>query len=149
MIHIFQCPTEKNPTLGVTYHFFNKMEVHLDYKKFENLTSALTYLQSSKHTVLCINIEHLRNHCMAIFPEDNEKTPYLMVEAWRAIDSLLIELLRNEEKYQDCLEKVISGANFMRLLVRNAPEEEKPIMIMVVATILEFCKSELDKKEEL
>jgi len=121
------------------------MEIHTDYKKHVNLPTALAYLQESKLTIVSCNIEKFRNHCYVIFKIEDEDTPYMLKESTEVIYLMLNYILRNKEKYVDCLENIFDKANFMRVLVKSAPDDEKPVMIMMVATILDFCKREIDE----
>lgn len=148
MIHVFQYPTEKAPVLGYTYHFYDHMEIHTDYKKFPNVPTALAYFQDAKISVLGCNLEKFRNHSHIIFKIDDEDTPHMLKEAVQVISLLLDYILKHKEKYVDCLENVLDKANFMRVLVKNSPEAERPIMIMMVACILDFCKVEIDERKK-
>lgn len=144
MIQIIQLPTAKNPTLAFTWIQFAHMEWGFDYRKHETLAHAQGYLHGSKHYVLGSNIEHFRAFCeVNVFPPGNRLQ--IVEEAVKVLHEHTVEFFENKERWVQCLERTIEKATFMRILIQNAPKDEKPFLIIMAGMIIDFCKRELDE----
>jgi len=147
MITVFQHPTNKNITLGFSYYFFDDMTIHTDYQKFEHISQAHSYLESTKHYILSANIEKFRCYCEEIYPAGTIGRLQTIEDSIRIMHELTLLIIDNQERYFFCLENIIEKANFMRILVSNAQIQYRPLMIMMAFSIVDFCKTELAEYE--
>ena len=143
MINIYQHPTEKNPTVGVTFMFFKTMELGMDYRKYPDLFTAEHNLQQSKISALISNLEALWMFCDRIGVKENQ----VATESMNAIRASVQYALDNRDKFFKILEEVTEKANFMRTLMKETPEANgwRDSVIMMAASIQRFCKAELDE----
>lgn len=149
MINIFQHPTEKSPVLGVTFYSYEDMDIKWDYQKFESVPHALGYLQSMKHTLLALNMEAFRFACQEVFPAGNSQISHIVYDAIRIVHATTVLVIDNaKERWQFCLENVLENANFMRILIKHAPADKKPSLILMAAGIMEFTKTELECQQK-
>lgn len=147
MINIVIHPTSKNPTYCFTFFLFQFMELGFDHKKRKDLNEALGYIYSTKHYVLGANIEFFRAFCeREVFPLEGRLQE--CEDSIRIIHNLTIEIIQNKHRWKYILEQVLDKSSFMRILVKNAPDEHKPFLITMAATIVDFCKKELDECKE-
>lgn len=143
MINILIQPTLKNPVVCLTYNLFEYMDLGYEYKKKETLSEAIGFIKSVKHYVLHSNIECFRRFSEQVFPpEDRDMANQ---DAIRIIHELTIEIIESGEKWQTKIDQILEKISFMKLLIKNAPEEHKPPMVVIVASISDFCKKELDE----
>ncbi len=139
MISIYQQPTVKNPTLGMTIQYFPDMSLLHDRQVHENLESALYRVENTKISTLSSNLEYFWQYCDSIIKEKNQAE----IEAIKNIRDLSIFIL-NKNKYKNCLDETIKNANFVRLLCRVTKDNHA---IMMAAVIMRFCKDECEEIE--
>jgi len=139
MIDIYQQPTVKNPTLGMTIMYFPDMSILHDRQTHENMQSALYRIENTKISTLSNNLEYFWQYCDSLIKEKAQSE----LEAIKNIRDLSIFILDNN-KYKDCLDKTIKNANFVKLLCRVTKDNHA---IMMAAVIMRFCKDECEKIE--
>lgn len=147
MLQVIQKPTPKSPIVALSFILFGHHEWGFDYQKRQDYPDAVAYLLFSKHHVLGTNIEHFRAYCEEIcFPAGNRVQ--IAEEAINNLHEHTVWFFANKQKWQQCLESTIEKANFMRVLITNAPKEQKPFLIIMAGMIVDFCKKELDECKE-
>lgn len=139
MINIYQKPTPKKPTLGMTIHYFETMEIINDRTTFESYVDANRRIELNKKAALANNIETFWSYCENLIEEETHSEE----EAINATRELSIFIL-NSNNYKNCLEQTIKNANFMRLLCRVTKDDNA---IMMATVILRFCKDECEEIE--
>ena len=146
MINLYQKPTEKNPTVGMTFEFFKSMELGRQYEKYEDLPTAMYYLTQAKHDLLISNLEAFWMFCDKVIDEQDQT----IVESIKTLRDTVNDSLDNKEKYYERLADIKEKANFMRTLVSAVPEYNgrKDTAIMIAASIQKFCREELDEYEK-
>jgi len=147
MINLLIAPTRKNPTYCFTFSMFQFMELGFDHKKRESLEEALAYIESTKHYVLTANVEYFRAYCeKEVFPPEGRLQE--CEDSIRIVHNLTIEIIQNKHRWKYLMEQVLDKSSFMRTLVKNAPDEHRPFLITMAATIVDFCKKELNESQE-
>ena len=144
MINIYQKPTEKVPTLGMTFEYFKTMELGLQYEKYPSLATAEYHLKEAKADLILINTEAFWTYCEEYINEPLQSD----IECVKAIRDAVNNGLDDKEKLAEILADIKEKANFMRALVKALPEKRRAIGIMMAAAIIKFCKEELDEFEE-
>jgi hypothetical protein len=144
MINIYQQPTEKVPTLGMTFEFFKTMELGLQYEKYPDLNTARHYMREAKADVLLINTEAFWMYC----EKHIEKPLQSDTECIKTIRDSVNKGLEYKEKYAEILVDIEKKANFMRALIKALPEKNRATGIMMAAAVIKFCKEEINEFEE-
>lgn len=146
MINLYQKPTDKNPTVGMTFEFFKTMELGRQHEKYENLPTAIYYLTEAKHDLLISNLEAFWMFCDKVIEEQDQ----LVVESINTIRDTVNNSLDNKEKYYERLADIKEKANFMRTLVSAVADNNgrKETAIMMAASIQKFCREELDEHQK-
>ena len=144
MISIYQHPTESNPTLGLTFKIFASEEFKVSHRKYENVPTALADLQTIKLDVIIMNLESFYLFCN----KSIQPLGQINQEAIVTLRDTVNNALDNRNKYHELLVDVVEKTNFIRVLVKALPQQSKVAGIMMAATIIGYCKDELDEREK-
>lgn len=146
MINVYQYPTEKNPTVGMTFEFFKTMSLGVHAMKYSDLTTAIENIGIAKVRLLAANTEALWHYCDDIA----NKNDHSIVESIKTLRESVIYALENQDKYEDILLNIKEKANFMRTLIKAMPENggHREAVVMMSATIQKFCREELDERKK-
>ena len=146
MINVYQQPTQANPTLGMTFIIFKSMEAGIQHQKYPDLVTATKHFEEAKKDLLITNLEAFWNFC----DRNNGVKDQAIVESVKVIRNTVLQGLERRDKYHQFLVSVKEKANFMRALVRAmANDENRRISAtMMAASIMKFCKEELDEHEK-
>jgi len=63
MIRVYQKPTEKNPTLGLTFDYYKVMSVGIHHEKYPDLQTAIHNFDLAKKDCIVYNIEFFWHFC--------------------------------------------------------------------------------------
>lgn len=146
MIQIYQHPTDENPTLGFTWINYGNMKGCMWDEKYPNKATALHEFNLHKAWLCLSAFEDIRRFYVQFVPkEDRQQQEQEVVDALRASCQVCID---NKENYRLILETIMEKAKFIKILVKSVPKDNFPVMKMMAASLIGFCKAELDEQQK-
>jgi len=146
MINIYQQPTEKNPTLGYTFPIYSQDKICVHDQKYPNVATAMAAFDMHKAWIVNSVFEDLRLYFEKIVPKNSRMVQ--VQEACNALESASKDMLVYKESLDYCLNKVQENINFMRILVRNTPEDFQVPIKMMAATLTQFTREQINERQK-
>lgn len=148
MIEVYQQPTEKNPTVAFTWADFREFKMYMKDQKFENVPTAIKFLEDFKCWIIISGFEEFRIYftkALEEFPDIADPTLPDVIEGLRKACE---EMIQDKENYQFILETTVEKANFMRVLVKASPPKYYPVMKMMATKLIGYCRTEIDERQK-
>ncbi|RLI52200.1 hypothetical protein DRO61_00285 [Candidatus Bathyarchaeota archaeon] len=144
MIRVYQKPTEKNPTLGLTFDYYKVMSVGIHHEKYPDLQTAIHNFDLAKKDCIVYNIEFFWHFCHDTIQPGSQ----VYVDCMAGIRDTVQMASDGRLNYDQLLADVLEKANFMRTLVKGiVHKEDKVKAIMMASNILSFCKDETSERK--
>jgi hypothetical protein len=148
MIEVYQQPSEANPTVAFTWSDFREFKMYLKDQKFENVPTAIKFLEDFKCWILISGFEEFRIYftkAMQEYPDIQDPSLPNVIDSLREACEAMIQ---DQENYPFVLQTIVEKANFMRILVKASPEKYFPVMKMMATKLIKYCKAELDERQK-
>lgn len=147
LIDVYQEPTETNPTVAFTWSDFKQFKLYMKDQKFENVPTALKFLEDHKCWILISCFEEFRLYyedAVKEHPVEDASIPSVVT----GLREACISMIQHKENYSIILQTIEEKINFMRILVKATPQEYFPVMKMMATRIITYVRQEIDERQK-